>query len=114
MATATLHCLIARNPATGEEIGQVPSTAPEQVAEIVGRARIAQERWDQTGWKARRAALKRWWGILARDADRWADLIREEIGSDNKLMMDANQFWDVNQAIESISLTSDDWQVEFS
>lgn len=27
-------------------------------------------------------------------------LIREEIGWDNKLMVDANQIWDVNQAID--------------
>jgi L-fuconate dehydratase len=34
------------------------------------------------------------------DDIRRAAVIREEIGSDRKLMMDANQIWDVDQAIE--------------
>ena len=34
------------------------------------------------------------------DDVRRARIIREEIGWDNRLMMDANQVWDVNQAIE--------------
>jgi L-fuconate dehydratase len=38
-------------------------------------------------------------GRDASDDMRRAHLIREEIGPDRKLMMDANQIWDVNQAI---------------
>lgn len=36
---------------------------------------------------------------LARDIQR-CKLIREEIGYENKLMVDANQIWDVNEAID--------------
>ena len=32
-----------------------------------------------------------------------AEAIREEIGPDNVLMMDANQKWDVNEAIENMT-----------
>jgi len=40
---------------------------------------------------------------VGRDLDddiRRASIIREEIGPDRKLMVDANQIWDVDQAID--------------
>ena len=46
----------------------------------MARARAAQASWSAAGWRARRAVLESWWRILSRDADRWADLIRSEIG----------------------------------
>jgi L-fuconate dehydratase len=50
---------------------------------------------------------------LADDVRR-ADIIREEIGPDRKLMMDANQVWDVGQAIESMRVLArfDPWWIE--
>src|ERR1051326_30291 len=39
-------------------------------------------------------------GRDAADDERRAAIIREEIGPDRKLMMDANQIWDVDQAID--------------
>ncbi len=72
--------LIARNPSTGLELGQYPSTSPGDVAGISARASIAQKAWASTPWKARRVALRRWWAVLARDADAWAVAIRDEIG----------------------------------
>jgi len=60
----------------------------EQVRELV-RAGLAQ------GWTHFKMKVGR---NLAEDARR-ARLIREEIGWQRKLMMDANQFWDVEQAI---------------
>ena len=72
--------LIARNPATGLELGRVTATPPEQIEELVARARAAQASWSAAGWRARRAVLESWWRVLSRDADSWADLIRSEIG----------------------------------
>jgi acyl-CoA reductase-like NAD-dependent aldehyde dehydrogenase len=72
--------LIARNPSTGIELGRCPATPPVQVAEIAARASVAQARWASAPWKTRQAALRRWWGLLARDADHWAVAIRDEIG----------------------------------
>ena len=80
MSIDTLDLLIARNPATGAEIGRVPATQPGEVAAIVDRARKAQESWSNVGWKGRQARLRHWWRSLAGEADAWADLIRSEIG----------------------------------
>jgi acyl-CoA reductase-like NAD-dependent aldehyde dehydrogenase len=72
--------LIARNPATGREIGRVPATPVERMEVILARARRAQESWSLTGWPQRRMILGSWWRRLSREADDWADLIRDEIG----------------------------------
>ena len=52
----------------------------------------------QDGWKY----LKMKVGANLEDDIRRASIIREEIGYDIKLMMDANQNWEVNQAIENM------------
>ena len=72
--------LTARNPSTGVELGHHPSTPTGDVAEITARASIAQREWALTPWKIRRIALRRWWALLARDADDWAVAIRDEVG----------------------------------
>jgi acyl-CoA reductase-like NAD-dependent aldehyde dehydrogenase len=72
--------LIARNPANGNELGRYPLTPLGDVAGIVARASLAQERWASTPWKTRQSALERWWRILARDAESWAAGIRDEVG----------------------------------
>ena len=48
------------------------------------------------------------------DDTRRAALIREEIGPDRKLMMDANQVWDVGEAIENMQRLKefDPWWIE--
>lgn len=45
---------------------------------------------------------------------RRAEIIREEIGNDLRLMMDANQRWEVNEAIENMKLLArfDPWWIE--
>lgn len=45
---------------------------------------------------------------------RRAEIIREEIGDDMRLMMDANQRWEVNEAIENMKLLSrfNPWWIE--
>jgi L-fuconate dehydratase len=42
-----------------------------------------------------------------RDDGRRASLLREEIGPDAKLMMDANQVWDVGEAIEAVRMLAE-------
>ena len=80
MAVATEDVLTAHNPATGLEIGRVLTTPPEAVAGIVQQARAAQAKWAETSWRERRAVLDRFRRLLARDAELWADAIRDEIG----------------------------------
>src|SRR5438128_2858435 len=45
------------NPATLDRVGSVRPTAPEEVAELVAEARLAQERWARAGLDARRRLL---------------------------------------------------------
>src|SRR5690348_16663774 len=79
VATLRDDVLVARNPATDEELGHIEATPPDQVETIVARARAAQPSWFLAGWPERRRLLDRWRRILSRDADRWAALICSEI-----------------------------------
>lgn len=80
MATALESLLVTRNPATGVEVGRASPAAPETVAAVVAEAQRAQAAWAGLPWHERRKPLDRWGRILARDADAWADLIRDEVG----------------------------------
>jgi acyl-CoA reductase-like NAD-dependent aldehyde dehydrogenase len=80
MATVTAEILIARNPATNAEVGRVIVTPVDDVGEIVERARAAQRVWAGVSVSERLELIRRWWKLLSREADSWADLIRDEIG----------------------------------
>jgi acyl-CoA reductase-like NAD-dependent aldehyde dehydrogenase len=77
---ASEEVLIARNPATGAELGRVRATPPDRLEERVDQAHRAQALWSQTPWPVRRAVLGAWARLLSREAAEWADLIRTEIG----------------------------------
>ncbi|MEP7080330.1 MAG: L-fuconate dehydratase [Ginsengibacter sp.] len=64
----------------------------------------------QEGWKCLKMKVG---GDVNTDVRR-AKIIREEIGDDMKLMMDANQIWGVNEAIENMELLSkfNPWWIE--
>ena len=64
----------------------------------------------KAGWKM----LKMKVGSELKDDMRRASIIREEIGDDLKLMMDANQKWDVNEAIKNVMELAqfDPWWIE--
>lgn len=72
--------LQSANPATGETIGSTPSTPEDAVRRAVADAKRAQVAWADTPWRDRKPILRRFWSILARDAESWADAIRREIG----------------------------------
>jgi acyl-CoA reductase-like NAD-dependent aldehyde dehydrogenase len=72
--------MIARNPATGSELGRIACTPAEGVRECVGRARGVQSRWDALGWPARREAIRRWWAVLAGRTEEWVNALVAEIG----------------------------------
>lgn len=80
MAIAVDEVLTAHNPATGAEIGRVPATPPEAVAALVDRARAASSGWADRPIVERIEAVRRWWKILAADAESLAAAIRDEIG----------------------------------
>jgi acyl-CoA reductase-like NAD-dependent aldehyde dehydrogenase len=72
--------LVARNPATGEPLGEVPATDIASILQVVGRSRLAQAEWAKSSWAERSAALDRWRRSLVSDADAWVEAIRKEIG----------------------------------
>jgi acyl-CoA reductase-like NAD-dependent aldehyde dehydrogenase len=45
------------NPSTGKVIASIPVVAPEQLAELVERARRAQPGWEALGFDGRAAVL---------------------------------------------------------
>src|SRR5262249_57575 len=80
MTSVRDEVLIARNPATGAELGRVPATPPEQVAEVVAKAQRAQVAWSAAGWRWRRAVLEHWRRLRSREADAWGEVSGSEMG----------------------------------
>lgn len=68
------------NPATGERLGSVAVTAPEQVAGVVAQARAAQHAWDALGLQGRIRAMRRLSETLVAATDEIALLIVNEQG----------------------------------
>jgi acyl-CoA reductase-like NAD-dependent aldehyde dehydrogenase len=68
------------NPATGENIASVPVVAPEEVAEIVARARRAQPGWEALGFDGRAAVLKRCQKWMSDNSERVVETIVSETG----------------------------------
>ncbi len=103
-------------------------TKPEREQEMLARGFPAYT--TSAGWlgysdeKIRslcREAVAQGWGHVkikvgrnVEDDARRASIIREEIGPDRKLLMDANQVWDVDEAIESMGRLAefDPWWIE--
>jgi len=72
--------IISRDPATGEEIGRVPLTLPEEVARGVDRARAAQAAWAATSFRARGRIILRARKVILSELDEIALLISRETG----------------------------------
>lgn len=72
--------MISRDPATGEEIGRVLLTLPEEVARAVDRARAAQTAWAAKSFGARGRVIMRARKIVLKELDEIALLISRETG----------------------------------
>src|SRR5438552_6934290 len=72
--------LISRNPATGEEIGRVPLTSPEEVARAVNRAREAQPAWAARSFRERGCLIMKARQIILDELEEIALLISQETG----------------------------------
>ncbi len=68
------------NPNTGELLGTVPITDPEEVQHVVQRARAAQTSWADTPLTERIHQLKKIQEALVEQADEIAALVSEESG----------------------------------
>ncbi len=80
MAIALERKLRSVNPATLEVVGEVERTDPDAVPELVAEARLAQERWAQTGLGERRRLLASVGSALLAHADEVAGTISAETG----------------------------------
>jgi acyl-CoA reductase-like NAD-dependent aldehyde dehydrogenase len=68
------------NPANGRVIASIPVTPPDQVAELVERARLAQPGWEALGFDGRAAVLKRCQKWISDNSQRVIDTIVSETG----------------------------------
>jgi acyl-CoA reductase-like NAD-dependent aldehyde dehydrogenase len=72
--------IAVENPATGQIIGHVPDTSPDEIARMVATARAAQPAWAEMGFAARSKVFYRARKWLVDNRDRVAATIVEETG----------------------------------
>ena len=72
--------IVSRDPATGEEIGRVPLTLPEEVARAVGRARAAQNAWAAKSFSDRGRIMMHARRIILKELEEIALLVARETG----------------------------------
>jgi acyl-CoA reductase-like NAD-dependent aldehyde dehydrogenase len=68
------------NPATLEDVGSLPVSPPEEVAEAVTEARVAAERWARSSFAERRALLAAVARVVLDEADEIAATVTAETG----------------------------------
>jgi len=79
-AAGSFQVIPVINPATGDEVGTVPATPPEEVAEVVARARAAQRRWAETSFSERAAIVRRFHDAILDASERTLDTLQDETG----------------------------------
>ena len=72
--------IVSYDPATGEEVGRVPSRSAEEVRAAVARAREAQKGWGARGYRERAAVVMRAREIVLAEVDEIARLVAREAG----------------------------------
>lgn len=72
--------LISYDPATGEEIGRVPQTAPDEVKAAVERSRQVFHKWKTASFAERKALVMRAREVILAEMDNIAALISRESG----------------------------------
>jgi acyl-CoA reductase-like NAD-dependent aldehyde dehydrogenase len=75
-----MQMLQSLNPATGEVVGEVPITSPEEIPALVARARAAQSGWDDVGAEGRAEVLIRAEEVFAERVEQHARLMTAEMG----------------------------------
>jgi succinate-semialdehyde dehydrogenase/glutarate-semialdehyde dehydrogenase len=72
--------IVSYNPATGEEIGRVANTSPEEVIEAVERSRAAFQKWRETSFAERKKFIMKAREVILAETDEIARLISLESG----------------------------------
>ena len=75
-----LDTIKSYNPATGDLVGEVPVTAPDEIPDIVGRSRAAQPAWEALGHEGRSRLLTEAAESFLDRADELGRLITQEMG----------------------------------
>lgn len=75
-----MDTLDSLNPATGEVVGTVPITPPDQVQSVVDRVRAAQPAWGDLGLHGRADVLKRAAELFTQRVQEHAELMTREQG----------------------------------
>src|SRR3954465_13162745 len=78
--SATSDQIPVENPATGQTIGHVPDTHPDEIARMVATARAAQPAWAEMGFDARAKVFYRARKWLVDNRERVAQTIVAETG----------------------------------
>jgi acyl-CoA reductase-like NAD-dependent aldehyde dehydrogenase len=94
------------DPATGEKLGDVPVTSPEEVRALVARARAAQASWARTPFSERRRVLGRMLDYLIDHADELCDLIARDAGKtrENAIM---GELWPICEKLRHTIATGE-------
>jgi acyl-CoA reductase-like NAD-dependent aldehyde dehydrogenase len=72
--------LTSHDPRTGEPVGEVPITPPEEVPAVVERSRKAFADWSALSHRERRAHLKEFKKLVLAEGQRIAEMVRAEAG----------------------------------
>ncbi|MGQ0542853.1 MAG: aldehyde dehydrogenase family protein [Blastocatellia bacterium] len=72
--------IVSINPATGEEVGRVRQTSPEEVRAAVERSRKAFRKWKQTSFEDRKRLVMKAREVILADIDGIAHIISAESG----------------------------------
>ncbi len=72
--------LVSTSPATGEEVGRIPISDADAVADAVARAKDAARWWAGLGFHGRRTRLLAWRSLMVRRTDELTTLVHRENG----------------------------------
>lgn len=78
--TRSRNVITSYAPATGEPIGEAPVMSPDEIRDIVRRARGAQESWALLPIEERAERILRWRDLLVERAEELVDLLSRECG----------------------------------
>jgi len=79
-AAAGAPTFTVENPATGEQIAELPDLGPEQIEALAARGRAVQPAWEALGFEGRGRVLKRMQKWLMDHQDEVIEVIRSETG----------------------------------
>ncbi|MFQ5554924.1 MAG: aldehyde dehydrogenase family protein [Acidimicrobiia bacterium] len=74
--------LVIHSPLTGELVGTLPIASESETTASVARSRSAFAAWGGRSHRERRRALRSYVGVVLKNMDRVADVIRSETGKD--------------------------------